>query len=244
MSYLSLAYMDAMTRTKRGSDASLMFANLRIAKFEPLPALDTPMSPYAPGRPTIFNAVTEVHLLHSPYSHYDKAPSFHALGLLSVETLHVHHLVGAEVQEEADLDHYIGRQESLKHVHLHLRSHFAWAIGHTVDLSETDTSDWYILEYSTALAYTVFKLAYFRRRFTRDAPCHFSNLEDVIIEIGHPNAHIAGEMLEHTREKIFFFKRQYIDGIGGNPVPDVVIISADGSRWLLVSDLWPCALPG
>lgn len=89
--------------------------------------------------------------------------------------------------------------------------------------------DWYIYEYTAALAYTVFKLAYFRKAHSTSndtTPSHFPNLESIVIHLGDHGDSIIDEIAERTREKIAEYKKEYIDALQ----PDPSVSSLDEHR--------------
>lgn len=117
------------------AEAIPIFPNLKTATFDPLPASDSQdviASSRTLQRQTPFlSQVETVILQHTPGTPHDNAPNFYILGLTSVKTLHLHHLLGAEVNFSFDVSRYLGFQSELSTVYFHVANHARYVLGDT-----------------------------------------------------------------------------------------------------------------
>jgi hypothetical protein len=123
--YISLGQISCSRNTEGSEDGQPLFDNLKTAYFYPLPLHET-----EPGPGSSFLAgIQHLHLLHHRDTAYDSMPHLPSLGIDSLQTLHVHHLLGAEMYSApSHLNRYLGLQKSLTDIDFQLQEYCEYAL--------------------------------------------------------------------------------------------------------------------
>jgi len=123
--YMSLGRIPYFHSAGSSDAPEILFPNLKTAYFYPLPLLES-----EPQVGTSFlSSIQHLHLLHHQSTAYDSMPHLPSLGVDSLQTLYIYHLLGAEVNlPSSHLDRYIGFQNSLTSINFQLQEYCNYAL--------------------------------------------------------------------------------------------------------------------